>query len=53
MNSKLDLQPKAFGYNTKMDPGEVPVPGKYKFVLDIKRADDQDSNVGGNLSIMR
>jgi myo-inositol 2-dehydrogenase / D-chiro-inositol 1-dehydrogenase len=32
MNSKLDLQPKAFGYDKKMEPGEVPVPGKYKFV---------------------
>jgi predicted dehydrogenase len=32
MNSQLDLQPKAFGYNMKMDPREVPVPGKYKFV---------------------
>jgi predicted dehydrogenase len=32
MASQLDLQPKAFDYNLKMEPGEVPVPGKYKFV---------------------
>jgi VWFA-related protein len=24
-------------------------PGKYKFVLDLKRADEKDSNIGGNL----
>ena len=32
MASKQDLQPKAFGYNRAMDPGELPVPGKYKFI---------------------
>jgi predicted dehydrogenase len=32
MNSKQDLQPKAFGYDLKMDEPPVPVPGKYKFV---------------------
>jgi hypothetical protein len=32
MASQLDLQPKAFDYNMKMDSREVPVPGKYKFV---------------------
>jgi len=29
MASQLDLMPKAFGYDVKMDPGEVPEPGKY------------------------
>ena len=32
MNSKQDLQPKAFGYDTKMDAPPLPVPGEYKFV---------------------
>ncbi len=32
MASHQDLQPKKFGYNQQMDPGELPVPGKYKFM---------------------
>ncbi|MFB3825579.1 MAG: Gfo/Idh/MocA family protein [Bryobacteraceae bacterium] len=32
MNSKQDLQPRQFGYNEKMPPPELPVPGKYKFI---------------------
>jgi hypothetical protein len=32
MNSKLDLQPKAFDYKLSMQPISLPVPGKYKFV---------------------
>jgi len=32
MNSQLDLMPKAFGYDVKMDPAPLPVPGTYKFV---------------------
>jgi predicted dehydrogenase len=32
MNSKLDLQPRAFEYDRKMETPPVPVPGKYKFV---------------------
>jgi predicted dehydrogenase len=32
MASQLDLQPKAFGYDLKMDMPPLPVPGKYKFV---------------------
>jgi predicted dehydrogenase len=32
MNSQQDLQPKAFGYDKKMPPPELPVPGKYKFI---------------------
>jgi predicted dehydrogenase len=32
MASKQDLQPKAFSYDRKMGPPELPVPGKYKFV---------------------
>jgi predicted dehydrogenase len=32
MNSKLDLFPKAFGYNEKMDYPPLPVPGEYKFI---------------------
>jgi predicted dehydrogenase len=32
MNSKLDLFPKAFGYDIKMDYPPVPVPGEYKFI---------------------
>lgn len=32
MNSRLDLQPKEFGYDKKMDIPPIPVPGEYKFV---------------------
>ncbi len=32
MNSKQDLQPKAFDYKLAMPAPELPVPGKYKFV---------------------
>jgi predicted dehydrogenase len=32
MNSKQDLQPKAFDYKLKMHPMPLPVPGVYKFV---------------------
>jgi predicted dehydrogenase len=32
MASQQDLQPKEFGYERKMDPPELPVPGTYKFV---------------------
>jgi hypothetical protein len=32
MNSKLDLQPKAFDYKQQMGPVELPEPGKYKFI---------------------
>ena len=32
MASTLDLQPKAFDYETKMDVPPLPVPGEYKFV---------------------
>lgn len=32
MNSKLDLQPKRFDYDLKMDVPPLPVPGVYKFV---------------------
>jgi hypothetical protein len=32
MNSQLDLMPKAFGYDVKMEPAPLPVPGTYKFV---------------------
>ncbi len=32
MNSQLDLQPKQFGYDVKMDPPPLPVPGQYKFI---------------------
>ncbi len=32
MASKLDLMPKAFGYDLKMDEPVLPVPGVYKFV---------------------
>lgn len=32
MASQLDLQPKAFGYDLKMDEPPLPVPGKYKFM---------------------
>ncbi len=31
MNSPLDLQPKAFGYDVKMEVPPLPVPGEYKF----------------------
>ena len=31
MNSQLDLQPKAFDYDLKMDVPPLPVPGEYKF----------------------
>jgi len=30
MNSKQDLQPKAFDYKLKMDVPPVPVPGQYR-----------------------
>jgi len=32
MNSKLDLQPKAFDYDLKMEVPPLPVPGVYKFI---------------------
>ena len=32
MKSELDLQPKQFGYDVKMDPPPLPVPGQYKFI---------------------
>jgi hypothetical protein len=32
MISQLDLMPKAFGYDIKMEPAPLPVPGVYKFV---------------------
>ena len=32
MNSKLDLQPKEFGYNLPMTMTPIPVPGKYKLI---------------------
>ena len=32
MNSQQDLMPKAFGYDMKMEPTPLPVPGEYKFV---------------------
>jgi predicted dehydrogenase len=32
MNSQLDLMPKAFGYDEKMEAAPLPVPGTYKFV---------------------
>jgi len=32
MASTLDLQPKAFDYETKLDVPPLPVPGEYKFV---------------------
>jgi hypothetical protein len=31
MNSKQDLQPKAFDYKLSMKPEPLPVPGRYKF----------------------
>ncbi len=32
MKSQLDLQPKAFEYNSKVDVPPLPVPGQYKFI---------------------
>ncbi|MEK7404451.1 MAG: Gfo/Idh/MocA family oxidoreductase [Acidobacteriota bacterium] len=32
MASKLDLTPKAFDYNLKLDTPPLPVPGQYKFI---------------------
>ena len=32
MNSQLDLMPRTFGYDVKMEPAPLPVPGVYKFV---------------------
>jgi len=32
LNSKQDLMPTQFGYDVKMDPAPLPVPGQYKFV---------------------
>jgi hypothetical protein len=32
MKSQLDLQPKQFGYEVKMEPRPLPVPGEYKFI---------------------
>jgi len=32
MNSKQDLMPREFGYNTATKPAPLPVPGEYKFV---------------------
>ncbi|MCX6624102.1 MAG: hypothetical protein NTY38_24170 [Acidobacteria bacterium] len=32
MKSQLDLQPKAFGYDLKMEVPPLPVPGEYKFI---------------------
>lgn len=32
MASKQDLQPKKFGYDLKMDPVPLPIPGQYKFI---------------------
>jgi predicted dehydrogenase len=32
MASKLDLQPKAFGYDLEMNVPPLPVPGEYKFI---------------------
>jgi hypothetical protein len=32
MKSQLDLQPKAFDYDQKMEVPPLPVPGVYKFV---------------------
>jgi len=32
LNSKQDLMPKEFGYDVKMDPTPLPIPGAYKFV---------------------
>jgi hypothetical protein len=32
MKSQQDLQPKAFGYELKMEMPPLPIPGQYKFV---------------------
>jgi hypothetical protein len=32
MQSKLDLQPKTFAYDQKMDVPPLPVPGEYKLI---------------------
>jgi predicted dehydrogenase len=32
MQSKLDLQPKSFGYENKMDVPPLPIPGQYKLI---------------------
>ena len=32
MSSPLDLQPKTFGYDVKMDVPPLPVPGEYQFI---------------------
>jgi hypothetical protein len=32
MASNLDLQPKAFEYDSKLETPPLPVPGQYKFV---------------------
>jgi predicted dehydrogenase len=32
MKSQQDLQPKQFGYEVKMEPPPLPVPGQYKFI---------------------
>jgi predicted dehydrogenase len=32
MNSRQDLQPKAFDYKLRMEPPPLPVPGQYKFI---------------------
>jgi predicted dehydrogenase len=32
MSSKQELTPKEFGYEVKMEPAPLPVPGEYKFV---------------------
>ena len=32
MASKQDLQPKKFGYDLKMEPVPLPIPGQYKFI---------------------
>ena len=32
MNSQLDLQPKVFSFEVKMEPAPLPVPGSYRFV---------------------
>jgi predicted dehydrogenase len=32
MQSKLDLQPKSFGYDNKMDIPPLPIPGQYKLI---------------------
>ncbi|MBI3209584.1 MAG: Gfo/Idh/MocA family oxidoreductase [Candidatus Solibacter usitatus] len=32
MKSQLDLQPKEFGYNTKIEMTPIPIPGKYKLI---------------------